>query len=152
MLLAGMFSIHIYYTCTHTHAHTHTRTHTHTHTHKHTHLLELYHPSLPFLVTTQFKMFTPLQRNLFTELALRTRQTQHDLLRCLGFLMMNRSCLSTIALLFAFVPSLSLCECSFLCCLVLSDLVKGVFTTLLSIAKGLTGLRYVHHIVVLLLL
>merc|ERR1711973_837463 len=108
-------------------------------------VLELDHLSLSLLVTTQFKVFTSLQCNLLTELTLRTLQTQHNLLRRLCLLMMNRSCLSTISFLFAFIPSLSLSKGSFLCSLVLRHFMKGMFAALLSIAKGFTGLGYVHH-------
>merc|ERR1712150_118808 len=108
-------------------------------------LLELYHLSLSFFVTTQFKMFTAFQCDLFTELALSTFQTQYNLLRRLRLLVMDRSRLSTITRLFAFVTSVSLCKRSFLCGLVLGDLMECMLPTLLTIAQSFTGFRNVNH-------
>ena len=58
---------------------------------------------------------------------------------------MNRPGLSTIALLFTFVTSLSFSISSLLSCFVLRYFMEGVFPTLGAFAEGLPGFGYVHH-------
>src|SRR5438874_12669060 len=55
-------------------------------------------------------MLAPLQCQLSLRLADRTLQSQHDLLRRLGFLVKDRLGLTSITRLLAIITALSLCE------------------------------------------
>ena len=107
--------------------------------------LKLDHLSLSLLVSSQLEMFASLQGDLFSELALTTLHSQHNLLRGLGFLVMNRPGLTTKTLLFTFVTSLSFGKCSLLSSFVLGHLVKGVFSALGTFAKSFSSFWDIDH-------
>merc|ERR1719477_92159 len=107
--------------------------------------LKLDHLSLSLLVSSQLEMFASLQGDLFSELALTTLHSQHNLFRGLGFLVMNGPGLTTETLLFTFVTSLSFGECSLLGGFVLSHLVKSVFSALGTFAKRFSRFWNVDH-------
>merc|ERR1719477_557100 len=107
--------------------------------------LKLDHLSLSLLVSSQLEMLASLQGDLFSELALTTLHSQDDLLRGLGFLVMNGPGLTTETLLFTFVTSLSFGICSLLGSFVLGHLVKGVFSALGAFTKRLSSFWNVDH-------
>ena|SRR5664279_4753205 len=96
-------------------------------------------------------MLASLQRQLCLRLACCALQSQHDLLRCLGFLVEHRLRLTTITGLFAIITTLSLREkrclelldgivesggSSYLSGLVLRNLMLGVLSAVLALAVG----------------
>lgn len=91
-------------------------------------------------------MFASLERELLLRLARGTFESENDLLRGLGLLVEDGLGLSSVSRLLAIVPTLSLCECRGLSCLVLGDLVQSVLAAFAALAECLPGLGYVHHL------
>jgi hypothetical protein len=75
-----------------------------------THHLEHKRRTLRLLITSQLKVLASLQTQLRLSLALCTLQSQHDLLRRLGFLVEHGLRLTSVTGLFAVVTALSLGE------------------------------------------
>ena len=106
--------------------------------------LELDHLSLPLLVATDLEVFAPLNRQLFTILALRALHPEYDLLSGLGLLPEDGFGLPTKAALFSVVSSSALSERRLLALLVLGHLMDSVFAAL-ALAVSAPRLRHVHH-------
>ena len=117
-------------------------------------------PIFPDPNVPKFEVLASLQRQLCLRLARRALQSQYDLLRCLGLLVENGFCLTTITGLFAIISTLSLGEqgslgpisrviasshssLPHLSSFVLCDLVLGVLPALLALAVCASGLGYV---------
>ena len=98
--------------------------------------------ALVFLLGTKLEGLATLQHLLITSLAVIAGQAEHDLLCCLGLLVENRLCLTTIATLFAIVSSTTLAKGGLLALFVLSNLVLGVLFALG--AESVLLLRDVH--------
>lgn len=102
--------------------------------------LKLQSLTLLLLVTTQLKVLTSLQRQLSLGLADNTLQSQNNLLGNLGFLVENWLSLTTVTSLLTVISSLTLGKKRSLTSLVLGNPVLGVFTAVLTLAIGLSGL------------
>jgi len=100
--------------------------------------------TLRLLVTTQLEVLASLQRQLCLCLAHGALQSQHDLLRCLGFLVEDGLGLTTITALLTVITTLSLREERSLAGLVLGNLVLGVLLAGLALAVCPSGLGNVH--------
>lgn len=100
--------------------------------------------ALLLLLTTQFEVLTSLQSQLGSGLADDTFQSQDNLLGNLGFLVEDRSGLTTETALLTVVTSLTLSVQRSLTGLVLGDLVLGVLAALLALAVGPSGLWNVN--------
>jgi hypothetical protein len=79
--------------------------------------------SLALLVTTQFKVLAPLQRNLFAVFTFSAFHPQHDFLGGFGLLPEDGLSLSTKTLLFSVVTSPALGRMTLLGFLILGHLV-----------------------------
>lgn len=90
-------------------------------------------------------MLTSLQSQLSLGLADDTLQSQNDLLGNLGFLVENWLGLTTVTSLLTVISSLTLSEERSLTSLVLGNPVLGVFTAVLTLAIGLSGLWDVNY-------
>jgi len=101
--------------------------------------------TLGLLVTAKLEVLASLQCYLHLVLAHSTLHPQNNLLRCLGFLVEDRFSLPTITRLLSVVSSFPLCEQRRLAGLVLGDLMWGVFSAVLALAKGAAGLGDIDH-------
>ncbi|KAH3663201.1 hypothetical protein OGATHE_004777 [Ogataea polymorpha] len=106
--------------------------------------LELQSLTLLLLVSTKLKVLTSLEWELQLGLAADTFQSQHNLLGGLGLLVENLLGLTTVTGLLAVVSSLTLGVKRSLSGLVLGHSVLGVFSAVLALAVGLSGLWNVN--------
>lgn len=99
---------------------------------------------LPFLISTDFKVFAPLDWVLGYMFAALALQPQHNLFCSFSLLVENRLSLPTIPWLFPIVTALALHSQTIFPLFVLSYLMQGVLSAFLRLAVCLLCLWNIH--------
>lgn len=101
--------------------------------------------TLSLLLSSDFEVFAPFDRQLFPVLAFGTLHPENNLLRGLRFFSEDGFSLTTITFLLAIVTSLSLSENGLLSLLVLRHFMQRVLLAL-AFAEGLSSFGNVDHV------
>lgn len=109
------------------------------------HKLEGNHLALSLFVSSQLKVFTSLDGQLFSVFTFWAFHPQHNLFCGFGLFPENRFGLTSIPTLLSVVPSFSLYVNGVSSFLILGHFMERVFFAVLSFTESLSLFRHVHH-------